>query len=46
MQPLPSASFLVDENLPESLAQDLQAVGYSAEHVFAVGLRGKDDDEV
>lgn len=40
------ASFLVDEDLPRSLAQELRAAGLSARDVRDVGLRGKSDDEI
>jgi predicted nuclease of predicted toxin-antitoxin system len=32
--------FLVDENLPRSLASELAARGYAAEHVYDIGLGG------
>jgi predicted nuclease of predicted toxin-antitoxin system len=38
--------FLVDEDLPRSLATTLQAGGTSAEDVRDVGLRGATDDDV
>jgi predicted nuclease of predicted toxin-antitoxin system len=38
--------FLIDENLPRELAARLHAVGYVAEHVVDVGLRGHSDAEV
>lgn len=38
--------FLVDENLPESLADQLRAAGHEAQHVYGAGLRGQPDDAV
>ncbi|HEY7833303.1 MAG TPA: DUF5615 family PIN-like protein [Ktedonobacterales bacterium] len=38
--------FLVDENLPMLLVQQLQAAGYFAEHVRAVGLGTHPDPDV
>jgi predicted nuclease of predicted toxin-antitoxin system len=40
------ARFLVDEDLPRSLAPSLAADGLSAEDVRDRGLRGRTDDEV
>lgn len=40
------ARFLVDENLPRSLATELIASGHEATHVRDVGLRGKPDREI
>ena len=38
--------FLVDENLPMSLVSELQATGFFAEHVRAVGLGTHPDADV
>src|SRR5579859_6994159 len=38
--------FLVDENLPERLTGQSRAEGYTAEHVYEVGLRTRPDAEV
>lgn len=35
--------FLVDENLPRSLAPELVALGYIAEHVYDLGMGGTKD---
>ncbi len=40
------ARFLVDEDLPRSLARLLRTEGLDAEDVRDVGLRGKSDSEV
>jgi predicted nuclease of predicted toxin-antitoxin system len=40
------ARFLVDEDLPRSLARLLRAAGLDAEDVRDVGLRGRPDTEV
>ena len=40
------ARFLVDEDLPRSLAAQLRASGITSEDVRDVGLRGKHDDEI
>jgi predicted nuclease of predicted toxin-antitoxin system len=40
------ARFLVDEDLPRSLARHLRAVGIPAEDVRDVGLRNKPDDDI
>jgi predicted nuclease of predicted toxin-antitoxin system len=40
------ARFLVDEDLPRSLAALLRAAGIAAEDVRDLGLRGKPDDEI
>ena len=40
------AGFLIDEDLPRSLARALQEAGVSAEDVRDAGLRGKPDVEV
>ena len=37
------ADFLVDENLPHSLARDLEKRGHKAHHVCEVGLAGRSD---
>jgi predicted nuclease of predicted toxin-antitoxin system len=39
-------TYLVDENLPRSLAPSLRAAGFEAEDVRDQGLRGKPDTEV
>ena len=38
--------FLVDEDLPRSLAGELRAAGVDAADVRDVGLRGRTDEEV
>ena len=38
--------YLVDENLPRSLAPSLRAAGFAAEDVRDQGLRGRPDTEV
>jgi predicted nuclease of predicted toxin-antitoxin system len=38
--------FLVDEDLPRSLARILQEAGFEAQDVRDVGLRGRNDDAV
>jgi predicted nuclease of predicted toxin-antitoxin system len=38
--------FLVDENLPRSLASDLAALGHVAEHVYDIGIGGAKDPAV
>jgi predicted nuclease of predicted toxin-antitoxin system len=45
-QPVPQWRFLVDENLPRSLAVDLQALGYTAEHVYDIQMGGAKDPAV
>jgi len=40
------STYLVDENLPRSLAPSLQAVGFETEDVRDQGLRGRPDTEV
>ena len=40
------ASFLVDENLPRSLAPSLRKSGFEAQDVRELGLGGKSDDDV
>jgi predicted nuclease of predicted toxin-antitoxin system len=40
------AGFLIDEDLPRSLAIALQKAGFSAEDVRDAGLRGKPDADV
>lgn len=40
------ARFLIDEDLPRSLARGLRAAGLLAEDVRDVGLRGRPDDDV
>lgn len=42
----PAWRFLVDENLPRSLAIHLQAAGYGAEHMYGAGLRSIKDPPV
>ncbi len=39
-------AFLVDENLPLSLAAELRALGHSAEHVRNAGMGGAKDPAV
>jgi predicted nuclease of predicted toxin-antitoxin system len=39
-------TYLVDENLPRSLAPSLRAAGFEAEDVRDQGLRGRPDTEV
>src|SRR5579872_758709 len=38
--------FLVDENLPRSLAPELVTLGYIAEHVYDLGMGGTKDPAV
>jgi len=38
--------FLIDEDLPRSLVQDLKTIGIEAQHVQDIGLRGRSDDEI
>lgn len=38
--------FLVDENLPQSLADWLEAAGHDAQHVYEAGLHGHPDAAV
>lgn len=38
--------FLIDENLPRSLAASLQKLGYEANDVRDLGLRGKSDNSI
>jgi predicted nuclease of predicted toxin-antitoxin system len=38
--------FLVDENLPRSLATDMRAAGYQADHVYDLGMAGSKDPAV
>jgi predicted nuclease of predicted toxin-antitoxin system len=38
--------FLVDDNLPTTLADQLRAAGWTAEHTQDVGLRGRPDTQV
>jgi|SRR6185437_6393315 len=45
-QPKSQWRFLVDENLPRSLAVDLQALGYTAEHVYDIQMGGAKDPAV
>ena len=40
------AGFLVDEDLPRSLAPLLREAGFDAEDVRDVGLRGRRDDQI
>lgn len=37
---------LLDENFPIQLYRRLQEVGYDAEHIIALGLRGLPDNEI
>jgi predicted nuclease of predicted toxin-antitoxin system len=49
MQPTSQTStwrFLIDDNLPGTLVQALQALGWQAEHTQDVGLRGRPDRDV
>jgi predicted nuclease of predicted toxin-antitoxin system len=46
MSPANSWSFLIDENLPRPMSAALRASGYSAEHVFEVGLSGQPDPDI
>ncbi len=39
-------AFLIDEDMPRSLAPALQQAGYDVEDIRDVGLRGKSDPEV
>ena len=39
-------SFLIDEDLPRSLAADLRTVGIDVTHVTEVGLSGATDDTI
>lgn len=39
-------NFLVDENMPRSLAPDIGALGFAVQDVRDIGLRGKPDSEV
>lgn len=39
-------NFLVDENMPRSLASQIAALGFAVQDVRDIGLRGRDDDEV
>src|SRR5947209_5051725 len=39
-------AFLVDENTAKSLAFALRAAGYTAEHVYEVGLQGHPDTDI
>src|SRR6185437_7298699 len=45
-QPKSQWRFLVDENLPRSLATDLQALGHTAEHVYDIHMGGAKDPAV
>lgn len=45
-QPVSQWRFLVDENLPRSLAMDLQNLGYTAEHVYDIQMGGAKDPVV
>jgi predicted nuclease of predicted toxin-antitoxin system len=45
-QPLSQWRFLVDDNLPRSLAVDLQSLGYAAEHVYDIHMGGAKDPAV
>lgn len=42
----PRWRFLVDENLPARLVDQLRAEGYDAEHAYDVGLRTRTDTDV
>lgn len=39
-------NFLVDENMPRSLAPQIAALGFTVQDVRDIGLRGKPDNEV
>lgn len=39
-------NFLVDENMPRSLAPQIAGLGFVVQDVRDIGLRGRDDDEV
>lgn len=41
--PSPIWRFLVDENLPRSLASELAALGYTATHIHDLGMGGAKD---
>lgn len=45
-QPSSAWAFLIDENLPLSLAAELRALGHSAEHVRDAGMGGAKDPAV
>lgn len=40
------AGFLVDEDLPRSLARVLREAGFEAEDVRDIGLRGRTDEDI
>ncbi|MGH2517362.1 MAG: DUF5615 family PIN-like protein [Ktedonobacterales bacterium] len=44
--PISPWRFLVDENLPSSLATELVALGHTAEHVYDLGMGGAKDPAV
>ncbi|HEU5198699.1 MAG TPA: DUF5615 family PIN-like protein [Ktedonobacterales bacterium] len=46
MQPVGRWSFLVDENMTVTLVATLRAAGYTAEHIYDVGLQGHLDTAV
>ena len=46
MQPASSWAFLIDENMTVTLVVTLRAAGYTAEHVYDVGLQGQLDSLV
>ncbi|WP_181314333.1 DUF5615 family PIN-like protein [Phormidesmis priestleyi] len=39
-------NILVDENMPRSLAPQIATLGFSAQDVRDIGLRGRPDNEV
>jgi len=43
---VPTYSFLVDENLPESVARELKREGYRVEHVNWIGFRKAPDPQI
>ena len=46
MSPKSSWSFLVDENTSRTLVSALHKAGYSAVHVYDVGLQGHPDEDI
>jgi predicted nuclease of predicted toxin-antitoxin system len=46
MPTMPPWRFLIDENLPARLAQQLRAEGYEVEHAYDIGLRNRPDPDV
>jgi predicted nuclease of predicted toxin-antitoxin system len=39
-------NFLIDENMPRSLAKQIAALGFTVEDVRDIGLRGQPDNKV